>query len=131
MYLRFITEYKNEWNEDVTGVFQALGHLIRSNEVFDYDKERLEAIRNWFNKELERPEKFNKHSNKNKSNVAISWFKDSAKQHLENMYALIPIFDNYGIQIEVIKTQNPGYKVFEDNFQVVTIPHGKDKSKVL
>lgn len=131
MYLRFITEFKNEWGEQETGVFQALGYLIRSEQVFEYDRQRLKEIREWFNKELDRPKRFNKHSNKNKANVAISWFKDSANQHLKNMYDLVPIFDNYGIRIEIIKKENPGYKVFEDSFQIVTIPHGKDKSEVL
>lgn len=47
------------------------------------------------------------------------------------MYDLIPIFDSYGIQVEVIKKENPGYQVYEDEFQVVTIPHGKEKGDVL
>jgi len=36
-----------------------------------------------------------------------------------------------GIQIEIIKKEKNGCKVFEDEFQVVAIPHGKDKSEVL
>jgi len=131
MYLRFIVEFTNEWNERKTGVFQALGHLIRLEETYEYDRQRLHEIREWFNQELERPKRFNKHSNKNKQNVAISWFKDTAFLHLEKMYDLVPIFENYNLQIEVIKKERPGYKVFEDKYQIVTIPHGKDKSKVL
>lgn len=131
MYLRFITEFKNEWGEQETGVFQALAYLIGSEQVFEYDRQRLKEIREWFNKELDRPKRFNKHSNKHKANVAISWFKDTAIQHLKNMYDLVPIFENYGIRIVIIKKENPGYKVFEDDFQIVTIPHGKDKSEVL
>ena len=131
MYIRFITEFTNDWDERETGVFQAMGHLIRSPDVFDYDRERLKEIRAWFDKELERPSRFNKHSNKHKSQVAISWYRDTAKEHLENMYDLIPIFDTYNIQVEVIKKENPGYKVYEDEFHVVTIPHGKEKGDVL
>ena len=131
MYLRFITEFKNEWGEQDTGVFQALGYLIRSEQVFEYDRQRLNEIREWFNCELDRPKRFNKHSNKNKANVAISWYKDTAIQHLKHMYDLVPIFETYGIRIDIIKKKNPGYKVFEDDFQIVTIPLGKDKSEVL
>jgi len=131
MYLRFITEFINEWNENQTGVFQALGHLIRSDHTFEYDKQKLEEIRAWFNNNLEKPDRFNKHSNKNKSNIAISWFKDTSNLHVKKMYDLIPIFENYNILIQVIKKENPGYKIFEDEFQVVTIPHGKDKKEVL
>ncbi len=131
MYLRFITEFINEWGERETGVFQALRVLIESDEVFEYDRQRLVEIRTWFDEELERPTRFNKHANKHKANVAISWFKDSASSHLKFMYDLIPIYDTYGIRIEVIKKENPGYTIYEDDFQVVTIPHGKDKSQVL
>lgn len=130
MYLRFITEFENEWGEQETGVFQALGFLIESEDVFEYDRQRLKEIRAWFNYWLEKPKRFNKHSNR-KSKVGISWFKDSAKVHLKMMYALIPIYDNYGIMMETIMRENPGYIVFEDEFQVVTIPHGKDKTDVL
>lgn len=131
MYLRFTTQFKNEYGQPETGVFQALGYLIRSEQVFDYDHARLKEIQAWFNRELERPKRFNKHSSKNKGDVAISWFKDSATEHLKNMYDLIPIFENYEIQVELIKKENPGYKVYEDDFQIVTLPHGKEKSEVL
>jgi len=131
MYLRFISSYTNEWDEPSTGVFQALGHLIRDEDVFEYDRVRLKEIRTWFNVHLERPTKFNKTSNKNKSYVAISWFKDTAIEHLERMYDLIPIYENYDLRIETIKRGNPGYVVFEDEFQISTIPFGKEKSEVL
>lgn len=131
MYLRFITEFKNEQNELETGVFQAMGYLLHSVDMFQYDKQRLEEIRAWFNRNLEKPKRFNKHSNKNKSDIAISWFKDSAVYHITSMYDMVPIFDNYGIQIELIKRENPGYIIYEDDYQVVTIPLGKDRPEVL
>lgn len=131
MYLRFITEFKNEQDELETGVFQAMGYLLHSVDMFQYDKQRLEEIRSWFTRNLDKPKRFNKHSNKNKPNIAISWFKDSANYHVTMMYDLIPIFDNYGIQIELIKRENPGYIVYEDDYQVVTIPLGKDRPEVL
>lgn len=130
MFLRFRTQFINEYGEPQTGVFQALGHLIRSDEVFDHDLQKFKEVNNWFSKNLDRPKKFQKHSNKHKGNIGISWFKDSAKEHLKKMHSLLPIFENYGIQVEIIKRENPGYKIFEDEFQVVTIAHGKDKSEV-
>ena len=131
MYLRFTTEFTNEWNESATGVFQAIKFLINDEQTFDYDRQRLKEIRGWFNLELERPKKFNKHSNRHKTEIAISWFKDSATKHIEKMYDMIPIFENYNLQIKIIKRGNPGYIVYQDEFQVVTMPHGKDKGQVL
>jgi|TARA_B110000967_G_scaffold181779_1_gene199232 hypothetical protein len=131
MYLRFITEFTNEWNESDTGVFQAIKFLINNEQTFEYDRERLKEIRKWFNLELEKPKKFNKHSNRHKTEIAISWFKDSATKHIEKMYDMIPILENYNLQVKVIKRENPGYIVYQDEFQVVTLPHGKDKGQVL
>jgi|GEM_PF-3923902 len=47
------------------------------------------------------------------------------------MYNLIPILESYDIHVELIKRDKPGYIIFEDDFQVVTLAHGKDKAQVL
>ena len=131
MYIRFITEYINERDKQSTGVFQALGYLVRSNQTFDYHKEQLEEIRLWFNKNLEIPDKFHKSSNKHANNIALSWFKHTATEHLQRMYDLIPIYENYGIQVEVIKIEKPGYIIYEDEYQVATLPFNKDRKRVV
>ena len=130
MYLRFITEYIHEDGDKATGVFQCLGHLIRSKETFDYDMDRLKLIRSWFNEHLDRPTKFNKGLNKKRNNVALSWFKSSAKEHIGKMYDLIPIFENYDLKIFIIKQERIGRIIFEDKYQAVAIPFNKEKSKV-
>ena len=130
MYIRFITEFINEYDEKETGVFQALGFLLRSYHVQDYDATRLEEIRTWFSKYLDKPTKFNKSKSKNNENAAICWYKSNSKEHIKRMYDLIPIFENYDIVITVIKRENPGYIIYEDKYQIATLPLGKDKNKV-
>ena len=131
MYLRFITTYTNEYDEESTGVFQCLGHLLRSETTYDYDKEILESIRVWFNDNLERPDRFNKQSRSNKrNNIALSWFKSTALDHIKNMYNLIPIFEHYNLKILVIKQEKIGRIIFQDEYQAVAIPFNKETSKV-
>jgi hypothetical protein len=55
MYIRFITEYRNEDGEIETGVFQALGYLLRSGHALEYDVAHLKELRAWFNTNLEKP----------------------------------------------------------------------------
>ena len=43
------------------------------------------------------------------------------------MYEMIQILDKYKIEVTVIKRKNPGYIVYEDEYQVSTLPHRKDK----
>jgi hypothetical protein len=131
MYLRFITEFKNDNKEIVTGVFQAAGFLRENIHTFDYDKERLEKIKKWFNNNLAAPNKFSKSKSKNPANVSLSWFKSSAIEHLKWMYEMKEIIGRYDIHVEVIKRENPGYIVYEDEYQISTIPHRADKNKVI
>lgn len=131
MYLRFITQFKNEHDKKETGIFQALEFLRLSAHTFDYDKEHLKKIKEWFNINLDRPDRFSKSKSKNTANVSLSWFKSSATEHLQIMYQMKEILERYDIRVEVIKRENPGYIIYEDNYQVSTIPHRADKNKVV
>lgn len=108
--------------------FQALGFLIRSKATSENDRALLKHIRAWFNAELERPARFNKASAR--SNIALSWYKSTATEHISHMYALVPIFENYDLLITVVKSRQPGYIVFEDDHQVVAIPFNKARGRV-
>jgi hypothetical protein len=46
------------------------------------------------------------------------------------MYEMAGIIEKYDIFITVIKIENPGYIIYEDEFQVSTLPHKKDKNLV-
>ena len=127
MFIRFITEFKNDSDETETGVFQAAGFLRQSDKTYDYDKKNLLEIKEWFNCYLEKPNRFNKARRKNGLNISLSWFKSTATEHLQKMYEMKQILDKYDIEVTVIKRENPGYIIYEDDYQVSTLPHGKDK----
>lgn len=132
MYLRFTTQFTNPFGETETGIFLALRFLrddypATQNE----DIARLKQISVWFNKHLEKPTRFSNAGNKNPANISLSWFKDSAKEHIRRIQQLIEIFQKYGIFIERISTKNPGYIVYEDEFQISAIPYKTDRNKVI
>ncbi|OSZ82756.1 hypothetical protein CAP35_05695 [Chitinophagaceae bacterium IBVUCB1] len=127
MFIRFITEFKNEYDEIETGVFQAVGYLCRTDVMYDYDKKHLMEIRGWFNANLEKPTRFSKSLKKNAPKVSLAWFKSTATEHLKRMYEMKVIIEKYDITVLVIKRENPGYIVYEDDFQVSTLPHKDDK----
>lgn len=130
MFIRFITEFKNEENEIETGMFQAAGFLCRSEVIYDYDKKLLTDLRNWFGDNLEKPTRFTKSKSKNAANVSLSWFKSTAIEHLSRMYEMKQLLEKYDLIVNVVKRDNPGYIVYEDDYQVSTLPHGKDKHLV-
>ncbi len=129
MFIRFIAEFKNDDDETDTGVFQAAGFLRQSGKTYDYDKKHLLEIRDWFNHYLEKPDRFNKAKKKNALNVSLSWFKSTATEHLQKMYEMKEILDKYDIEVTIIKRKNPGYIIYEDDYQVSTLPHGNDKHR--
>ena len=130
MYIRFITEFKNDYGEIRNGVFQAAGFLRKSEQTYEFDKHRLLEIRNWFNANLNKPSRFSRSRKKNADTVAISWFKSSAVEHIKWMYDLKAVLEKYDIMVEVVMRDNPGYILFEDDFQVSTLPFKMDREKV-
>lgn len=78
----------------------------------------------WFDANLKKPTKFtsSKPPYYRKENKAISWFKDSADVHISKLREVLSILDNHEIHFEMIKTETPGYIVYENNHQVVAEP---------
>ena len=130
MYIRFITEFRNEDGDVETGVFQALAYLIRSGHAFEYDLNHLKDLKAWFNAYLDKPKKFSKSKRSNAEPKALSWFKDSAIRHLEKMYELKAALEKYDITVSVVKKEQPGYIIYEDDYQVATLPFKADRHLV-
>jgi hypothetical protein len=73
---------------------------------------------------LERPSRFtaSKPPYYRKQERAISWFKDSAADHIRQIRRVAAIVENHGIPVQMLKSQRVGYVVYEDDFQIVAEP---------
>jgi len=132
MYLRFTTQFINPYNELETGIFMALKFLRDDHSTTkDEDVKKLKQLSVWFDKNLDKPTRFSNASNKSPANVSLSWFKDSAKEHIQKIHELIEILEQYDFVVERLATKNPGYIVFEDEFQISAIPFKADRKKVI
>ena len=125
MYIRFVIHQKDEDSGRRMGLFQVSAELRDAGQVTEYEEEQLLRIRDWFDNNLDRPLAFSKSSKVHAKNVAISWFKDTATEHISRMYELKTIIENYGIIVDVIRTQRPGYIVYEDAYQVTAEPYAE------
>lgn len=54
--------------------------------------------------------------------MGLSWFKPTAEQHIQKAHELAAILSELGFVIEILKTDRPGYIVYEDEFQIVAEP---------
>lgn len=124
MYLRFVVADIDEDSERALGVFHAVWNLRDGGGLYAHEEEHHDSVRWWFHENLERPTRFtaSKPPFYRKKSRAISWFKDSATQHLARVRELVAILETNGVPVRMLKAQRVGYVVYEDKYQVVAEP---------
>ncbi|SRR6266478_39764 len=124
MYLRFVIGDIDEDSQVEVGVFHAVNNLREEGNLYPYEEEQHDLIRQWFNENLEKPTRFtvSKPPFYRKKNKAISWFKDSANEHLAQVRSLVAILQNHGVPVRMLTTEHIGYVVYEDEYQIVAEP---------
>ncbi|MGA9042438.1 MAG: hypothetical protein WB421_18040 [Terriglobales bacterium] len=124
MFVRFVTSALDEESHQELGVFHAAGNLRDKGTLSEHEQEFLQEIREWFNLNLEKPTRFTsaKPPYYRKRQDGISWFKASAQEHIRKMREMIAILEHHDVLVKLIKTNKPGYVVYEDEFQIVAVP---------
>jgi len=117
MFLRFVIHPKDPDSGKRQGIFQAVADL-RYEQRLTAEQEILhDELRQWFNEHLERPARFSRSSRHNPKNIAISWFKASAAEHIAKMREMAAILEAHDLAVDMIQTDRPGYIVYEDRSQ--------------
>jgi hypothetical protein len=122
MYMRFVVKQLDPDSGRRQGLFQAGGRLGRSGILTKTDSERLTAIEVWFSKNLRRPSRLAISTKPHRKAQAISWLKISAHEHINKMREFQQILERNGLGVELLRTAQPGYIVYEDEFQVAAYP---------
>ena len=100
------------------GLFHALEGLDDAGKLYPHEQEQAKALEKWFGSHLMKPSSFSRSTKTHAHKKAISWFKDSAREHISKMREMVAILEAHGVHVEVIQTERPGYIVYEDEFQV-------------
>ena len=121
MFLRFVVPEIDEDSGHELGVFQAIHQLRRRGVLNEYEENQDDEIDQWFDKNLARPTRLTtaKPPFYRKTNRAISWFKDTAHEHLDKIRTLVAILENHGVHVHMLKTDRVGYITYEDEYQIV------------
>lgn len=124
MYVRFVVAELNDDSERDLGVFQAAYRLRNQGKLYPYEEPHLDELLQWFNTHLEEPTRFTtaKPPYYRKRNRAISWFKDSAQEHILRIREIAAILENHGVPVRMVKSDRVGYVVYEDEHQIVAEP---------
>jgi hypothetical protein len=128
MYLRFVVADIDEDSGKELGVFQAVSKLRYDGKLYPHEEEHHDAIREWFNINLEKPTRFtaSKPPFYRRQPKAISWFKDNADEHIARVRELVIILQHHGVVVQMLKTDRVGYVVYEDAFQIVAEPFASE-----
>jgi len=122
MFIRFVIHKKDPDSGRRQGLFQALSDLEDDGVLVGNDQGRYREIYDWFRKNLRKPRSFTRSSKPHAKKVALSWFKDTAVQHIDGMRELVQILEAHEVAVDILHTERPGYVVYEDDFQVVAEP---------
>lgn len=122
MFIRFVIHQADGSSGRRQGLFQAMAALKRQGVLPAVQEARYEEVRAWFNEHLKVPDRFARASRAHPQRVALSWFRDTAREHIDKMREIARILDEHDILVDTIQTDRPGYIVYEDEFQVAAEP---------
>lgn len=122
MYVRFVVDEIDEDSGVALGVFQATYRLWRAGQLDPCGEAWWDDIRGWFNHKLEEPDRFARSRRSGANRCAISWFKASATKHIARAHEMVALLAEHHVPSRMLRTERPGYLVYEDTFQVAAEP---------
>jgi hypothetical protein len=122
MLIRFVIEKRDPDSGKRQGLFHAARELRESYQLPAADEEKLKSVRDWFNANLDRPERFTLSSKPHAKAQALSWFRDTASEHIAKMREFSDVLERHGVRVVMIKTNRAGYVLYEDDYQVTAYP---------
>jgi hypothetical protein len=120
-YIRFVVGHKDEESRVEQGVFQAAAQALEWQSIQGSDADELNELRSWFSDNLEKPTSFGR----GKLNLGICWFKASSTEHISRIWQMVNILERNAIFVKKIRTDKPGYVIYEDEWQLVAEPYRK------
>jgi hypothetical protein len=126
LFLRFVSADRDRRSDQQQGIFTVLYALEREGQLAPYELEWFRGIEEWFNNHLKRPDRLTWSSRPNAPERAITWLKMSASDHVARMRELVTLLEHKDVPVDELRTDKPGYIVYEDEHQVAAIPFNSE-----
>jgi hypothetical protein len=120
--IRFVTINRHSPYGHRTGVLRGASVLWEEKVLSDLDYEELGQLFAWFNEHLPSPRRLRVSRRPGAKRTAISWLRASASEHVSRIRRVAQLVEAAGIPVEEIRTDRPGYVVYEDEHQVIALP---------
>ena len=122
VYLRFVIAQLDPQSGRRQGLFHAAAALEAHGVLAPHEIDDYRAVWAWFRGNLEKPDRFSLSSRPHAKGQALSWFKAGSAVHIARMRDLQRILENHDVGVEILRTERPGYIVYEDEHQVAAYP---------
>jgi hypothetical protein len=117
-YIRFVVDRKDGESQAERGIFQAAAQALEWHDIAGSDADELKNLQSWFSEYLEKPTSLGR----DKLHRGICWFKDGSTEHISRIRNMVQILERNGIYVKKIRTNKPGYLIYEDEWQMVAEP---------
>ena len=114
-FVRFVVGADGEDHRQLNGLFTEARILRDGGHLSVEEDNRLERIYDWFNLHLPVPP----FSERRWRKGVASWFKSDATEPVSRMWDIVVILRDHGVPTRMLRSDNPGKVVYEDDFQVV------------
>lgn len=115
-YIRLIVPRIDLGSRRESGLFGPAYDLLYDERLPRHDHVRLEEAVRWFEEHLPLPDRSRLRPR------AIFWFQARAETMIRRFWKLASILREFDHDVRMLKTRRPGYRVYEDDFQVAAIP---------
>ena len=121
-FIRFVTGRRPSPHGHRTGLFQEAYRLWHEDTLPAVDRADLRALLDWFNDNLEQPQRLAPSPQVHAGTVAILWLRASAHHHLAQLRWLVELVKKARVAVDELQTIRPGYIVYRDAYQVIALP---------
>jgi len=122
IHLRFVVSQLDPDSGRRQGLFQAAASLEARGVLAPHEIDDYQGVVNWFRDNLEKPDQFSISSRPHAKGQALSWFKAASAVHITKMRDLQRLLEAHDVSVDVLRTERPGYVIYEDEHQVAAYP---------
>lgn len=125
-YTRYVIDDGERDDGEMDGVITILMDKVKEKIVDTYDSQLYEEVMSWYNEVVPVPPYY---ANRGYWTInSLAYWKSDRREIHEYMFSLIGICERVNLKTKVILTNDPGFILYEDAFQVVAKKNAK-KSK--
>lgn len=125
-YVRFQSPHRNSRGH-FTGVFGLVNNLAREGKLSDEQESFRRRNNTWYDAAYTDPSTVDPDVYDDEINPgAAAWFKPSATHLLARVSGYLEILSAHGVGCRVLRSATPGRVIYEDDVQIVVVPHALD-----